>query len=99
MKSFEEAIKAAGMEHIKIRRIQTYSIMDSRSAVLRIRKRKSRSMNWETIFEGMNTVEVLHRVVIHGVSKHDANFKKDKSEDIIAQIPEHRFKKDNRKEN
>ena len=87
MKSFEEAIKAAGMEHIKIRRIQK-----TLNHGLKIRcatdkeAEELRSMNWEKIFEGMNTIEILHSVVIHGVSKYDINFEKDTSEEIIARI-------------
>jgi hypothetical protein len=94
MKSFEEAIKAAGMEHIKIRRIQkTFNHGLKIRCATDKEAEELRSMNWEMIFEGMNTVEVLHRVVIHGVSKHDTNFKKDKPEEIIARIPDTDSKK------
>ena len=43
-------------------------------------------MDWERALEGANLVETLYRVVIHGVSKYDIDFDKDKPEEIIARI-------------
>ena len=87
MKSFEDAIKTAGMKHIKIHRIQK---IFNHGIKIRCATDKEaeelRSMDWKNIFEGMNTIDILHRVVIHNVFKDDTKFGEDKPEEIIRRI-------------
>ena len=87
MNSFQQAITAAGMEQIKIRRVQKMS--DHRLKIRCATDKEAeelRSMDWKQAFEGIDVAETLYGIVIHGVSKHDIDFTKSEPEEIMARI-------------
>src|SRR5436190_534505 len=86
-KSLEQAITAAGIEHVKIRRVQKTPNHGLKIRCATDKEAKElRSMDWKKVLEGAKIVETLYGVVIHGVSKYDINFEKDKPEEITARI-------------
>ena len=85
--NLQQAITAAGMEHIKIRGIQ--KTPNHRLKILCATDKEAdelRSMDWKKALEGVDVVKTLYGVVIHGVSKHDIDFTKDTPKEIMARI-------------
>jgi hypothetical protein len=86
MNELQQAIADAGMEQIKIRGAQKIANGIKIRCATDREAEEIRSMDWSKVFEGANTVETMHRVVYHGVSKFDIDFEKDKPEEIIERI-------------
>ena len=85
--SFQQAITAAGMENIKIRRVQ--KTPDHRLKIRCANDKEAeelRSMDWKKAFEGVDVAETLYGIMVHSVSKHDIDFMKDTPEEIAARI-------------
>jgi len=85
--SLQQAITAAGMEHVTIRRVQ--KTPDHRLKIRCATNKEAeelRSMDWKKAFEGVEVAETLYGIVLHGVSKHDIDFTKDTPEEIKARI-------------
>jgi hypothetical protein len=86
-KGLEEAITAVGKEHIKIRRVQK---TPNHGLKIRCATEKDaeelRSLEWKKAFEGAEIVDPLYGVVIHGVSRYQIDFEKDKPDEIITRI-------------
>ena len=85
--NMQQAITAAGKEQVKIRRAQKTANHGIKIRCTTDEEAEELcSMDWKKVFEGANIVETLYRVVIHGMSKYDIDFEKDKPEEIITRI-------------
>jgi hypothetical protein len=85
--NIQQAITAAGKEQVKIRRVQktVNNGIKIRCATDK-EAEEVRGMDWNTVIEGASLITTTYRVIIHGVSKYDIDFGKDKLEDILARI-------------
>jgi hypothetical protein len=87
MNNIQQAIIAAGKEQIKVRKVQKITNHGIKIRCATDKEAEEvRSMEWKTIIEGAKTIETTYRAVVHGVSKYDIDFEKDKPEEIIARI-------------
>ena len=85
--NIQQAITAAGKEQVKIRRVQKTANHGIKIRCATDKEAEEvRSMEWKKIIEGASIIETIYRVVIHGVSKYDIDFEKDKPEEIITRM-------------
>ena len=86
-KNLQQTIAAAGMESVKICRVLK---TPSRNIKIQCATEKEaedlRNVDWKKSLAGVDAVETMYGVVVHGVSKYDINFEKDAPDEIMARL-------------